>query len=455
MDLDQLLDQFIYRSNNAAFVYDSVSYSYGWLKNEIEKYFKIFDGKITSGDVVQLCSDYNPQAIAIFIMLAYKKAIITPLTNIPEVKLDEYSDIMQPQMRISVSESGEITWNQLQFNNNHQIINKLRIRKHPGLIIMSSGTSGNSKAIVHDLNNILDAQKPTRSHKTILSFLMFDHIGGINTMLNVIISGNTLILPKTKDVHSVAQIVQDHSIQVLITSPSFLNLMTINDVWGKFNLSSLRHINYGSEVMSQHLLKTLSEMAPQAKLVQSYGTSETGVLKTTSESNQSLSIKISDVNTQFRIADGKLEIKSNTTMLGYLNAPSPFTTDGWFKTGDMVEITGEWMKILGRESDIINIGGKKVYPTEIENVILQIPQVKDVAVYSESHAILGNIVKANVFMNADSKSILTNIEKIKLIRNYCFGQLESYKIPQKFEFIDQMSYCRRYKKLRNNNFKGV
>lgn len=55
-------------------------------------------------------------------------------------------------------------------------------------------------------------------------------------------------------------------------------------------------------------------------------------------------------------------------MLGYLNAASPFTDDGWFKTGDEVEQDGEWLRILGRRSEIINVGGEKVSPAEIEGV---------------------------------------------------------------------------------------
>ena len=74
-------------------------------------------------------------------------------------------------------------------------------------------------------------------------------------------------------------------------------------------------------------------------------------------------------------------------MLGYLNAPSPFDEDGFMNTGDQVEQDGEWIRILGRESEIINIGGEKVYPAEIESVVLQLDGVEDVAVYGKSHPI--------------------------------------------------------------------
>ena len=97
-----------------------------------------------------------------------------------------------------------------------------------------------------------------------------------------------------------------------------------------------------------------------------------------------------------RVVDGVLQIKSDSTMLGYVNAPSPITEDGFFITGDMVKQRGEYFKILGRKSEIINIGGQKIYPSEIETVILQIEGVKDVTVFGEPNVLMGNIVVANI-----------------------------------------------------------
>ena len=446
-----LLKLIIEHHTRSAFTYDSVSYDYKWLRNEVEYYLNSFDDVVKSGDVVQLCSDYSPKAVAVLIALIIKNAIIAPLTSVPVDKLDEYSLIMQPQLRINIDIKQHVTLKQFDEVNEHPLIREIRNKEHPGLIIMSSGTSGTSKAIIHDLSHLIDVQKPTRYRKIILSFLLFDHIGGINTMLNSIVSGNKLAFPTSRDVNAIANLIQEQRVQVLITSPTFLNLMTINNVWGNFDFSSLEHINYGSEVMPSSLLNRLSNELSGVKLSQAYGASEMGVLKTTSESNASLLIKIDSSQTQYRVIDGKLELKSNTSMLGYLNAPHPFSADGWFITGDMVEVSGEWIKILGRESDIINVGGQKVFPTEVENVILQIPEVRDVSVAKESNAILGNIVNAKVIMD----SSLSSVEKIKLIREHCFKSLEKYKVPQRIEFIEQISHCRRFKKQRHSISTGA
>ena len=67
-------------------------------------------------------------------------------------------------------------------------------------------------------------------------------------------------------------------------------------------------------------------------------------------------------------------------MLGYLNAPSPFDAEGFFDTGDLVETDGEWVRFLGRKSDVINVGGNKVHPAEVESVLLQMDNVADAVV---------------------------------------------------------------------------
>ena len=142
---------------------------------------------------------------------------------------------------------------------------------------------------------------------------------------------------------------------------------------------------------------------PDIKLLQTYGLSEVGILRSKSKSSDSLWVKVGGEGFETRVVDGMLEIKAKSAMLGYLNVPSPFTEDGWFKTGDAVEVDSEYIKILGRKSEIINVGGEKVYPQEVENVILEIDNVAEVTVYGEKNPIIGNIVCAKVRFNRDEE----------------------------------------------------
>ena len=131
-------------------------------------------------------------------------------------------------------------------------------------------------------------------------------------------------------------------------------------------------------------------------------------------------------------------------MLGYLNAPSPFTKDGYFITGDQVLQKGDYIKILGRESEIINVGGEKVYPQEVENVIQEIKNVVEVVVYKEKNSIIGNIVcaKVRLFDNENGK------EKISEIKKHCRKEMQKYKVPVKIDLIEGSLHNNRFKKIR-------
>ena len=152
-----------------------------------------------------------------------------------------------------------------------------------------------------------------------------------------------------------------------------------------------------------------------------------GVLSSKSESNHSLWVKIGGDGYALRIVDGLLEIKSDSAMLGYINAPSPYTEDGWFKTGDAVEVKGEYFRILGRKSELINVGGEKVFPQEVENVILELEEVRDVVVFGEKNPLTGNIVCARVSVDQNQPQP----EIIKIIKTHCRNKLASFKVPVK------------------------
>ena len=131
-------------------------------------------------------------------------------------------------------------------------------------------------------------------------------------------------------------------------------------------------------------------------------------------------------------------------MLGYLNASSPFTDDGWFITGDEVLQKGNYIKILGRKSEIINVGGEKVYPQEVENVIQEMDNVAEVTVYGEKNSIIGNIVCAKIRLetNENKKQFIINVKE------FCRSKLETFKVPVKVLLSDVNLYSSRFKKVR-------
>ena len=227
--------------------------------------------------------------------------------------------------------------------------------------------------------------------------------------------------------------------------------MLLSKAYEKFDTSSLKIISYGSEPMPESTLERLKSVFPNVKLLQTYGLIELGVMSSKSEKDDSLWVKVGGKGYKTRIIDGILQIKADSAMLGYLNAESPFTNDGWFITGDQVVQKGEYIKILGRKSEIINVGGEKVYPLEVENVILKLPNVAEVTVYGKANSIIGNIIcaKVRLIQKEDERIFKQRLKEI------CSLELEKFKIPMKVKIVNEVLYSERIKKLRTSNTKNT
>jgi acyl-CoA synthetase (AMP-forming)/AMP-acid ligase II len=199
--------------------------------------------------------------------------------------------------------------------------------------------------------------------------------------------------------------------------------------------------------MPEHTLKRLHELLPEVALQQTYGLSELGILQSKSREPDSLWVKVGGEGFETRVVDGILQIKARSSMLGYLNAPSPFTDDGWFNTNDAVEVDGDYVRILGRKSDIINVGGEKVYPAEVENVIQELEAVAEATVYGEKNAITGNIVCADITTSAPLDSMQQK-ELIAQVKQHCREKLQKYKVPLRVNVVTEQQHTDRFKKSR-------
>ncbi|HYJ07982.1 MAG TPA: fatty acid--CoA ligase family protein, partial [Polyangiaceae bacterium] len=269
-------------------------------------------------------------------------------------------------------------------------------------------------------------------------------IGGIDTMLNTFGSGGCVVTVEQRTPESVAKAIEAHRVHTLPTSPSFLNLLLISGEWQRRDFSSLKVIAYGTEPMPESTLKRLHEAFPDVALVQTYGMSELGVLRSRSRDSASLWIKFTGEQFQTKVVDGLLWVKAETAMLGYLNAPDLFDAEGWLNTQDAVEVDGEYMRILGRASDLINVGGQKVYPAEVENALLQLEGVRDVAVFGKQHPMLGQVVAAR--FNLEQAEPLNQFKR--RMNEHCRGRLARYQIPVLVELVEGEQFGARFKKMR-------
>ena len=438
-----ILEKFKSFNSKNAIVFEDRIYTYEEFIKQIKDYKNILDKHNISSKVVVILGDYSFYNLALFFALYENKNIIVPITsNIKKVQ-DDFIEESFCQTIIKTDEKNLLIQN-LKTIFSHNMIDNLREKNSSGLILFSSGSTGKPKAMIHNLDTLIDSFKDKKEKSmNMLVFLMFDHIGGLNTVFNALCMGACLIIPKIKDAKTICELIEKYKIMVLPSSPTFLNLILISEEYKNYDLSSLRMITYGTETMPQSLLLKLKEVFPKVKFLQTFGTSETGISTTSSKSSNSLFMKLEDINGEYKIVENELWLRSKTQVLGYLNASmDSFTSDGWFKTGDLVEVDGEYIKIIGRAKEVINVGGQKVLPAEVESVILSIEEISDCMVYGEKNAITGQTVVCDVVLNK-------NIENIKKrVRVFCKDRLEAYKIPTKVNVVDKTNFSDRFKKIR-------
>lgn len=426
---------------------EKFSATYQQLIDSCEQYSRwLTEKNIPSGAVVSFDGDYSPQSISLFLALARNNNIIVPLSRDSRNHFKEFREISSTEYDISLGENEAellITGRTAE----HPIYDELRTRSSPGLVLFSSGSTGKSKGIVQDLDKLMDKFRVPRKAMRMLIFLQLDHIGGVNSLLYSIANGGTIIVSDGRSPVSVCRAIQNLKAELLPTSPTFLNLLMLSRAYEEFDLSSLKLITYGTEPMQQSTLKRLTAVLPDAVLQQTYGLSEVGILRSKSRSSDSLWVKIGGEEFTTKIVNGTLWIKSDSAMLGYLNAPNPFDEEGFLDTGDLVEQDGEWVRILGRQSEIINVGGFKVFPTEVESLLLEMDNVEDVVVFPQDHPITGKIVAAKFKLRSPE-----TLRELKMrMREFCKDKMQSYKVPGKIFLTEETTYNERFKRMRRLN----
>jgi long-chain acyl-CoA synthetase len=445
MFTDFLLQVFKNNLDKNAIAWKDKVYTYEWLINQIDFWRKnIKKHDIQKGSIIALEADFSPNSLALLLVLIDHSCVLVPLTKSIEAQKPEFISIAQGEFSIGFDEEDNATINKLSNKADHEFYDQLREKEHPGLVLFSSGSTGKCKAAVHDFIDLLEKFKTPRHSLTTITFLLYDHIGGINTLLYVLSNAGFVVTVQDRKPDIVLGAIAKYKAELLPTTPTFINLILLSSAYKRHDLSSLKTMTYGTEPMPESTLKKIHEVLPEVRMLQTYGLSEVGILRSKSKSSNSLWVKVGGGEFQTRVVDRILQIKADSAMLGYLNAPSPFTEDGWFNTGDLVEVDGEYIKILGRQSEMIIVGGEKVYPAEVESVVNEMPNVADATVYGESNPITGNIVcvRVGLVQPEDPKKFKVELKK------FCREKLPNYKVPIKIKIQDSQLHNERFKKIR-------
>ncbi len=443
--LNWLFDRFSEAGDATALIWRDQLFSYRWLLDEVNNWKQALDREgVTAGNVVALEGDYSPRVVALLLALIDRGCIIVPLTNTVETQKPRFKEVAEVQKSFVFGEGD--TWQALSYpvEIRHPFNRQLIDLGDPGLVLFSSGSTGEPKGALHNFARLLEKFKVRRHTLRAITFLLLDHIGGINTLLYILSNTGTIIAIEDRNPDAVCATIEKHKVELLPTSPTFLNMLLLSEVYRRYDLSSLQRITYGTEPMPESTLKRLSQIFPNATLQQTYGLSELGILRSKSRSNDTLWVKVGGEGYETKVVDNILWIKAESAMLGYLNAPSPFDEEGWFNTGDEVEVEGEYLKILGRRSEMINIGGEKVYPAEVESMLMELDNILDASVRGEPNPITGQMVVAKLTLAEPEDSVALR----KRIRSALKDRTAAYKIPAKIEIAENPLHSARFKKMR-------
>lgn len=324
-----------------------------------------------------------------------------------------------------------------------EIANNVRLLRPGGetkWIMATSGTTGTPKLVSHSLRSLTRSLKVDGSLGAQLRWaLLYDpcRFAGLQVTLQACISGSVLLVPGTAHIEDVVNFLNREICTSISATPSMwrkmLSVAIAQDL-------KLRHVTLGGEIADEKTLQRLRLLFPEARITHIYASTEAGVGFSVKDCKAGFPVEYLTAapggKIELKISDhGNLLIRGQDLDQVYVNQSQALIgPDGFINTGDLVELRGGRVFFRGRANGSINVGGQKVMPEEVENVLRNCPEILDVRVYGKPSPVLGTIVAAEVV--ACKKN--GHEELKKKIKAICQKQLETYKRPALIRIVDDI-----------------
>lgn len=327
--------------------------------------------------------------------------------------------------------------------------------------LTTTGTTGKSKtvvisqrAVIANSENLIVAHGYSEDTVFVVAGAL-DHLGGWSKIFPTLMKGGTLIiLDGMKDVNAFFRALDYESahLATFLVPASIRMLLQFSADRLAAYADKIEFLETGAAPISHSDMLRLCELLPETRLFNTYASTETGIVCTynfndgvTKQGCCGLPLMNSEV---FITDDGRIACKGKTLMSGYLDEPALMASvmrDGCVCTADNGFFDEDGMlHIVGRSDDVINIGGYKVDPTEVEDRALAYPGVEDCICVAGKHPVLGNILKLLVKYSPEQ-----NFDKRALAR-FINETLETYKVPQRYELVEQIRMTGNGKKDRKS-----
>jgi acyl-coenzyme A synthetase/AMP-(fatty) acid ligase len=368
----------------------------------------------------------------------------------PDLNADHLQSLMQDADIDAVVSDGPARWHSagvklvVSAGPPARTATKAKTERATEWLMLTSGTSGMPKIVGHTLEGLtgaIIADGPARSASAVwATFYDIRRYGGLQIFLRAIVGGGSMVVSEP------GEAVADHVAR--LRSRGVTHISGTPSHWRKLLMSgsasrfSPRYVRLSGEIADQAVLDGLSAAFPAASIGHAYASTEAGVGFAVNDGREGFPasmIGTSRDGVEMKVEDGSLRIRSRRTAHAYVgrNAAGLTDGDGFVDTGDMVELRGDRYHFIGRRGGIINIGGLKVHPEEIEAVINRRPEVRMSRAKSRRSPITGAIVVADVIL-ADHEDAGRSDEIRAGILADCKASLAPHKVPAVIKFVSSL-----------------
>ncbi|MDB5567310.1 MAG: long-chain fatty acid--CoA ligase [Tardiphaga sp.] len=324
-------------------------------------------------------------------------------------------------------------------------------------VLLTSGTSGTPKLVLHDLGSLIGAIKPSAKALPSTVWATFYDIrryGGLQIFLRALLGGHSMILSHRDEP------IGEHLIRLAQGGVSHISGTPSH--WRRLLMSGLAgniapaYVRLSGEIADQSVLDALQAAFPKAGVSHAYASTEAGVGFNVIDGRAGFPAAMADAandDVAMTIHDGSLRLRSSRTASRYLGETQPAIVgpDGFVDTGDLVELRGDRYHFVGRRGGIINVGGQKVHPEEIEAVINGHPAVHMSLVQGRRSPITGALVVADVVLKQQRRDASENPDALaEDILDRCRAALATYKVPTRLHFVAQLDVSASGKLVRSH-----
>ncbi|MFN9367697.1 MAG: class I adenylate-forming enzyme family protein, partial [Planctomycetia bacterium] len=301
------------------------------------------------------------------------------------------------------------------------------------VVVATSGTSGPPKLVQHSWDSLLAAARLAEQWHGLGWLLVYDvtRWAGIQVWVQALLTGGTLVVPDSRDPDTVARAMAAEGVAVLPATPTLLRRLITSADRPLLARCGPSRITLGGEAADAALLEQARAAFPAAKITQVYATTELGEV--------------------FRVADGlpgfpaawlgkslpggvRIAMRRDGELLVQLSRDTAEVA-----TGDLVERRGDRYEFTGRRSDVIVVGGAKVYPKRVEEILRRVPGIAEARVYGMPSAITGELVAAEIVLAepVPDSAGADNIRTAALA--VCRGGLEPHAVPRVLDIVKRIA----------------